>query len=72
MLFSLRGLIWLKNAVYFFMVRIYVAYIRAASRGHFTCDSLQHYILYMYIVHKASLGDLPERDEIPTLILFVI
>ena len=48
--FAFRVLVSLKMSFKILMVSIYVVCRRVASCGHFTCDSLQHYILYILII----------------------
>ena len=48
--FAFRALVSLKMSFKILMISIYVVCRRVASCKHFTCDSLQHYSLYIWII----------------------
>ena len=48
--FAFRVLVSLKMSFKVLMKRIYVVCRRVASCRHFTCDSLQHYSLYIWSI----------------------
>ena len=54
-------------------VSIHVVCSRVASCGHFTCETLQHYLFVCtdmdhHVHNVTSLDDLPGREEISTFV----
>ena len=72
--FAFRVLVPLKMSFKILMISIYVVCRRVASCRHFTCDSLQHYSFYIWIIASIRSRhldcDLWGRDEKFTLNLF--
>ena len=70
-----RVLVSLKMSFKILMISIYLVSRRVAWCRHFTCDSIQHYSLYIWIIASIRLrhldGDLQGRDEISILTLFI-
>ena len=72
--FAFWVLVSLKMSFKILMTSFCVVCRRVASCRHFTCDSLQHYSLYIWIIASIRSRhldvDLRGRDEISTLNLF--